>query len=129
MLIKPECHLWGENFRPSELNKISNIELRLVDEPEEKGTTGKYKDKTLPYGACCVCTPESIPVPNRITWMAKFIEENKSKFIDAGATDITFWIYWYGVQGNMEFTANELSKISALNIPLCIDYIFQDEEE
>ena len=61
--------------------------------------------------------------------MADFIKTNKRQFTDAGATDITFWIYWYGVQGNMEFTPTELVKIAELNITLCIDYIQQDEEK
>lgn len=125
-MIKPECLLGGSNFQPSKLDKINNIELRVIGEPEE---FKKNKDKLIPYEACYVCTPDSIPNHKRITWMAEFIKENKNKFINAGATDITFWIYWYGVQGNMEFTSHELSKISELNIPLCIDYIFQDKEE
>lgn len=33
--------------------------------------------------------------------------------------------YWKGKQGNMELTIPELRKIAALNIPLCMDYIFE----
>ena len=128
-MIEPECHLWGNDFHPSDLNTIDNIQLRVVNEPGGIGTIGKYKDKPLPYGACSVCTPDIISIPDRITWMADFIRINKKRFIDAGATDITFWIYWYGVQGNMEFTPEELCKLSELNIKLCIDYIQQGEED
>lgn len=127
-MIEPECHLWGNEFHPSALNKIDDIQLRLVSEPGELGTISKYKGKPLPYGACCICTPNSISIPDRITWMADFIKTNKRQLTDAGATDITFWIYWYGVQGNMEFTPTELGKIAELNITLCIDYIQHDEE-
>ncbi len=126
-MIQPECHIWGKDFHPSCLGTINNIQMHLVNEPGEIGSLGKYKDKPLPYGACCVCTPDSIPIPRRITWMADFIKANKKKFMDAGATDITFWIYWYGTQSNMEFTPTELSKIAELNIPLCIDYIQKNE--
>ena len=128
-MIEPQCHLWGNEFHPSALNKIDNIQLRLVCEPGELGTIGNYKGKPSAYGACSICTPNSISNPDRITWMADFIKTNKRQFTDAGATDITFWIYWYGVRGNMEFTPTELGKIAELNITLCIDYIQQDEEE
>ena len=111
------------------LSSLENINLRLVDEPGENKKAGKYKDKPLPYGACCVCTPDDIPNPRRIEWMADYINTNKKSFIEAGATDIIFWIYWYGIQGNMEFTPTELAKIADLNIPLCVDYIFQDEDD
>ena len=125
-MIKPECHLWGEKFSPSVLKEIENIQLMRVNEPCEIGSTGRYKGVPLPYGACTICTPKTIPIPDRISWMADFIREHKSKFIEAGARDITFWICWYGIQGNMEFSPSELNKIAKLNIHLCINYIQED---
>ena len=127
-MIKPECHLWGENLSPKLLNQIADIEMRLVNEPGEKGETGRYKGQKYPYGSCNIITPEKI-VNNRIEWMAKFIYKHKDEFKKAGATDITFWIYWYGLQGNMEFTIEEINEISNTKIPLCIDYIFEGEAE
>ena len=125
--VKPECHLWGENFSPKLLNKISDIEMRLTNEFGEVGKIGKYKDKKLPYGSCCIVTPERIK-SNRVEWMADFIIKHKSEFEKAGATAMSFWIYGYGNQGNMEFSVEELTKISATKIPLCIDYVFESVE-
>jgi hypothetical protein len=119
----------GDRFRPSGLKSIEGIQLRLINEPGEIGKTGKYKNRPLPYGSCCVCTPEAIPMPHKIEWMADFIKANKKSFSLAGATDIEFWIYWYGVQGSMEFTPVELGKIAELNIKLCINYIYKNEDE
>ncbi|MCG8685232.1 MAG: hypothetical protein MI892_10175 [Desulfobacterales bacterium] len=122
-MVEPECHLWGEDFQPADLAAIENIQLHRVNEPGKIGTIGKYKGVPLPYGSCRVCTPEYIPVFDRISWMADFIKINKRTFAKVGATEIIFWIYWHGVQGNMEFTPVELEKIAKLKIALCIDYI------
>ena len=39
------------------------------------------------------------------------MEDNKAAFVEARATDIIFWVYWEGIQGNMEFTPNGLKII------------------
>ena len=126
-MIEPECDLWGESFHPSDLIVIENIKMRLSNEPNTIGTNGKYKGKPQPFGFCKIATPDTVSNPQKIEWLADFIKVNKHKFNEAGATDITFSINWFGVQGNMEFTSKELSKIAELNIPLTITYIFEDK--
>lgn len=124
--INPECHLWGECFYPSRLI-LENI--RSASDPGDIGGIGKYKGLPKPYGTCCITTPEEIAQPDRILWMADFIYKKRKAFIDAGATEIVFWIYWEGIQGNMEFTPNQLKKLAKLEIPLCIDYIQVEGDE
>ena len=58
--------------------------------------------------------------------MADFIANHIELFRELGAINIVFWIYWTGVQENIEFTPEELQKIADSNIPLCIDYIQDD---
>jgi hypothetical protein len=128
-LIETSCFLWGENFHPSDIKSIDDIHLHLVDDPGSIGITGRYKNKILPHGACYIRASKSIPEADKIIWMANFIKTNKKIFIDAGATKIEFWILWHGNQGNMEFTPAELKMIASSDIPLCIDYLYVDEDK
>lgn len=121
-MINPECHLYGEKFSPKLLKEIPNIKFGYIIECNDIGERGRFKNTKIPYGACSIKTPDNIEL-NRIEWMAEFVVKNKPEFKKAGATDITLWIYWEGIQGNMEFTVNELNKISETGVPLCIDYI------
>jgi len=122
-IIEPEIHLWGEEFSPKLLHTIENIEFRSQHELGEIMTRGRYKGRTSPYGSCELLVPIYVELRDRILWMAEFAFLNKIKFEEAGATDITMWIYWTGIQGSMAFTPKELKMISKTNIPLCIDYI------
>lgn len=128
-MIEPECHLWGEHFDPSCVQSLADVILRDCDTPEATGTIGRYKGKPKPYGACILATPEHILVPDKIVWMADFIKKHIESFREAGATDIVYWIYCTGIQGNIEFSVEELKQIAVLNIPLAIDYIHITEEE
>ncbi|HFA49153.1 MAG TPA: hypothetical protein ENJ95_09060 [Bacteroidetes bacterium] len=127
-MIKTEYHLWGKFFSPNLLKNISGIKMRLCNEPGDIAKTGRYKGVPRPYGACYICTPDAVK-KDKIEWMAEFIFKYKNEFEKAGATEISFWIYYYGKQGNMEFTVVELNKISATQIPLCIDYIYEDKDK
>lgn len=128
-MIETECHLWGKDFDPSCIQNVAGAVVRDCDTPGEIGITGRYKGKPVPYGACILATPEHIRVPDRILWMADFIHKHIQTFREAGATDIIYWIYWTGTQGNMEFSVEELKKIAALSIPLAIDCIHVQEED
>lgn len=128
-LIEPEVHLWGTEFSPKELSKIENIEFRSATELGEIMTRGRYKGKQSPYGSCQLLVPKYVDLKDSIFWMAEFIFVNKPKFEEAGATDISMWVYWQGIQGNMAFTPKEIKMISKLNVNLCIDYTQIDTEE
>lgn len=65
----------------------------------------------------------------KIEWMADFIKTNKAAFVKAGATKMAIWIYWTGIQGNMEFTAREIKKLGKLNIPVCMHYAYVETDE
>ncbi|MEZ4933060.1 MAG: hypothetical protein R2788_13190 [Saprospiraceae bacterium] len=128
-MIYPKCQLWGENFSPSEIKDIPNIIIQDLNEPGEVSNLGRYKDLPTPYGACSLHTPEEIRSENKIEWMADFILKNKPCFENAGATDITFWIHWTGIQGNMELSVIQLKKIAKTKVPLCMTYMYEEIDE
>lgn len=123
---KAECALWGDSFSPALLEDIPDIHFRLAHEVGDIARLGRYKGKLYPYGACHLGTPELVTQESVIEWMADFVAAHKEKFVVAGATSIVFWIYWYGGQGNTELSVVELNKLAALQIPLCMDYIFTE---
>lgn len=124
-MIEPECRLWGQSFSPKLIKDIPEIKFITENEPGDIGVSGRYKNLPIPYGACYLSTPFEISQDNKINWMAQFIESHIFTFRKAGATEITFWINWHGVQGNMELSVNQLTKIASLNIPLGMNYIFK----
>lgn len=124
-IIEPECHLWGEEFSPKLLHSIENIQFRGENELGEIMTRGKYKGQPIPYGSCQLVVPNYVDIKDSIFWMSEFIFLHKPKFEEAGATDIVFWLYWRGMQGNMSFTPKELRMIAKTNVPFCVDYIFE----
>ena len=127
-MIVPECVLSGDNFDPTDLiKKIPDIKIEKIRATGEIGTRGRYKDKPMPYGHCKITTPDNIPTADRIKWMTTLIARHLKTFRTSGATDIELSIYWTGVQGNMEFTTDQLKDIADLGIPLTIDYVFQKE--
>lgn len=128
-MIEAECYLWGENFSPSSLvGHIKELKFKNSSEPQDIGTSGRYKGNPKPYGACSLLIPENILVENRIIWMADFIINNKNIFLNAGASEIDLHIYYYGIQGNIEFKIEEIAKIAKASVPLAITYIQQESE-
>jgi len=121
----PECHLWGENFFPSKLLDIKDILMSNFIDKGEIGNFGRYRNLPTPYGACNIVAPKEVTRIDKNIWMADFILKNMQKFKNAGATKMTYWIYWYGGQGNMELSSREIKRIYETGLPLCMDYIFK----
>ena len=125
-MTKAECQLWGESFSPNLLRTISNISLSNAIERGESGRLGRYKNKPTPYGTCHLCVPDGVAA-DPIEWLADFVIEHKGEFERVGATNIVFWIVWFGNQGNMELSVSQLSKLSAMQIPVSMDYVFVED--
>ena len=119
--VFPECHVYGENFYPSRLLSIENILFSSMIDRDDIAPKGRNKDMKSPYGSCSILTPKEIA--NKIEWMAEFIFQNKHLLEQAGGTDIVFWLYWYGEQGNMELTINQIELINKTKTPLAMTYI------
>jgi hypothetical protein len=129
-MIRPECILSGDNFDPADLiKKIPDVRIEKIIATGEIGTRGRYKGQLTPYGLCKITTPDSIPVEEKIKWLTAIISRHIETFRANGATDIEFSIYWTGLQGNMEFTSEQLRGIADLGIPLTIDYVFEKSED
>ena len=122
----PECHLWGKQFYPSRLKNIQDILISDSIDRGQIGTAGLYKNRPTMFGACTIVAPKDIERINIVFWMADFIKKNKQEFKQAGATKMLFWILWFGGQGNMELSAQEIKEIHETGLDLCMDYIIRE---
>lgn len=124
------CTLRGEVFDPSKFIKIDHpLSLTNISIPGEIGKIGRYKNKKIPYGCCTIITDIDYPIDKRVEVLINFILDNKGKFDQLGISGIGIDIYWYGVQGNMELTADELKLITSLNLPISMTYVYVNEDE
>lgn len=120
--------LRGQKFYPSKLQKISTTIIRKSYDPGDIGTIGKYRDKPIPYGWCSITVPDQIENENKISWLADFLYKHMNYLKELGVEDLTFEILWSGVQGNMELSVEELTKIHRLNLPLSMTYSYEEEK-
>ena len=78
----------------------------------------------MPYGTCEVkCT---LVGGTQIVYLASHLKRYLPLYKKSRATDIVFWIMWRGLQGNMEFTVQELRKLADMKIPVAMDYIHME---
>lgn len=121
--MRVELYLRGLNFYPSRLN-LNNPEFARVSiDTGSIGSIGRYRGIPIPYGYCYVITPDNLENNEKINWMCNYLLDNKELFTSNGCTDMSLWIYWEGVQGNMYFTKEEIKIISKCDIGVSIDYI------
>lgn len=121
--MRVELHLSGLNFYPSTLN-LNNPDLTRVSiDTGSIGSIGRYRGILIPYGYCYIITPDNLEHNEKINWMCNYLLDNKELFASNGCTDMSLWIYWEGVQGNMYFTKEEIKMISKCDIGVSIDYI------
>ena len=66
---------------------------------------------------------------NRILTITSFYLENKEKLESIGLTNAEFWIKWYGNQGNMSLSPEEVQALAATGLEIPMDYVFWDERE
>lgn len=119
--VEAHYSLWGERFFPSRIKVSGNVEIINAIDPGDIGKIGKYRGKPTPYGSCDVrCTRMD---RSQIVYLAAHLKRHLALYRKHEATDIVFWIIWTGVQGNMEFTVQELRKLADMRIPVAMDYI------
>jgi len=125
------CSVHGKNLNVVELEKRLTAPLRNKTIRGELMKRGIYRGQPSPYGSCNIGVPENIPSEHHIEWLADYVTENLNTINELGAdqSQTKIRIVWKGVQGNMELSASELHKLAALNLPLCMDYIFLDPED
>lgn len=129
LMIRVTCELYGKEFEPDKLEGLKGARLTNIRLKGELAQRGKYRNSPLPYGACTVSIAGDVGNEKRIITMAELVYDNLELFRGVGADDITFNIVWEGIQGNMQFSAEELQKIARLNIPLNITYVLEESEE
>jgi len=127
--VYPEYQIWGKDFSPAKLkNLIPNLVFdENTHEAIDIGSRGRFKDKEYGYGSCTI-----IPPSNEIytlEYICDLILENR-KILDKLNIESEFLkIFWVGCQGNMEFSSDQLLKISQLKVTLAITYIYVEQSE
>ena len=131
--MKIDCHclLQGEDFSPSTVEKQTSLVFHKKNEPSEKGSIGRYRNRPIPYGSAELkfeadsITPDMLsPKSHSLTVLRK----NIKLFRDAGATMIVlhFDVAYEG-QCNIEISPDLLSKLAELGIPVTIS-CFEDNQ-
>lgn len=122
--VEVYCSLWGKHFFPSRLKVFGKVEIINANDPGDIGQTGMFRGKPMPYGTCEVkCT---LVGGTQIVYLASHLKRYLPLYKKSRATDIVFWIMWRGLQGNMEFTVQELRKLADMKIPVAMDYIHME---
>ena len=120
----PEYHIRGTYFSPKVL-KEKFPELIYDEgfhESTDISTRGRRKGLKFKYGSCQILVPENEIYP--IHFLCDFILENRSILDKMKIEDELICIYWIGRQGNMEFITEQLKKLSLVNIPVAMNYIY-----
>ena len=123
----PEYHIQGTNFSPRTLKeKIPDL---IYDEGFHERTDisqrGRRKGLEYNYGSCQILVPKDEIHP--IQFLCDFILQNRNILNTMNIEHETIWIYWIGRQGNMEFSVNQIKKLSSINIAVAMNYIYVDE--
>ena len=117
--------VWGEHFRPSEVEHLTGISFSSRNEPGEVGRKGRYAGVPKPYGSAeLLMEPVTIEAAGGATtlldvnWL-KQLDSIIRYCRDAGATDMAVHVdISYDGQCNLSLSANELAALAALSIPL-----------
>jgi hypothetical protein len=116
----------GSKFYPSRLHFRGKVAMIRSNDPGELVQRGLNKNRFVlsPFGHCSVkCT---IKGRGKIAYLADHLHKNRPKLRKHHGGRVVFWILFRGVQGNMEFTVQELAKLAKIKVPLAIDYVQMD---
>lgn len=123
----PEWQLRGTNFSPKKLKiHFPKLILSNYNEKTEIATRGRFKGKEYGYGSANIVVAND--VLNKFDWLLDFILENSAKVRELGVEDEIIWIYWYGIQGNMEIDKNLIKKLASTGLNMAMNYIYIDPE-
>jgi len=123
----PEWHLSGTNFSPKKLQKLfPNLILSNSNENTDIAKKGRFKEREYGYGSTQILVDETIT--NKFDWLLNFIIDNSKEIRNLGVEDEIIWIYWFGVQGNMEMNKEIIKKLALTNLDMAMNYIYIDNE-
>ena len=125
--LYPEWHISGENFSPNHLKKLyPNLLIRDAHEKHDIGKRGRFKDKEYGYGSCTIIVKEEIVY--KLEWLLDFILKNQVPIRNIGVTDELIWLVWWGDQGNMELSPEEVMKLHKTGNPVNMNYYYIEGE-
>lgn len=123
----PEWHLSGTNFSPKKLLKLfPKLILSNSHEKTDIAKRGRFKGSEYGYGSTLIVVDESITY--KFDWLLDFIIDNSNEIRSLGVEDEIIWIYWYGIQGNMEMDKKIIKKLASTNLDMAMNYIYIDAE-
>ena len=123
----PEWHLSGINFSPKKLQKLfPNLILSNSKEKTDIAERGRFKGSEYSYGSTQIVVDEGITY--KFDWLLNFIIDNSNKIRNLGVDDEIIWIYWFGIQGNMEMDKEIIKKLASTNLDMAMNYIYIDSE-
>ena len=123
----PEWHLSGTNFSPKKLQRLyPKLILTNSNEKTDIAKRGRYKGSEYGYGSTQIVVDDSII--NKFDWLLNFIINDSKSIRSLGVEHEIIWIYWYGLQGNMEMDKNIIKKLASTDLDMAMNYIYIDTE-
>ena len=123
----PEWHLSGTNFSPKKLQKLfSQLILSNSNEKTDFANRGRFIGGEYGYGSTQIVVDDGIIY--KFDWLLNFIIENSNSIRNLGVEDEIIWIYWYGIQGNMEMDKNIIKKLAMTDLDMAMNYIYIETE-
>ena len=123
----PEYHIQGTNFSPNALMKL--IPQLVLDEGAHEATgiskRGRRKNEEYGYGYCRILVPNNEVYP--INYLCDLINKNRKIFDNSNLEHEVIWIYWIGIQGNMEFTIKQIKSLESTNLAVAMNYIYASD--
>ena len=129
IILIPKCLIYGKTFSPKAVEEEISVTFKVKNEPNEIGTVGKYIGNPTPYGSATLqASDETIRSNGALKDFLVLLEEKASIFVKHGATDICLdLVVFHDGQCNIEFSVDEIYRISELKIPVTMS-IFNDVE-
>lgn len=119
----PEWHLSGTNFSPKKLKTLfPELILRNSNERTDIVKRGRFTGSKYGYGSTQIMVDDSITY--KLDWLLNFIIDNSKRIRCLGVEYEIIWIYWYGIQGNMEMNKETIQKLALTNLDMAMNYIY-----
>lgn len=127
--------MYGENFSPNRLSKLSNV---ILDDHIEPGVTimarGLHRGKLAPYGSANMkdnsCIERGIDYNEALNkLLLSFQRKVRDHTMESGVNQTTLWItFFFDKDGQLglEFRPDNLRLLGEMGITICIDVARQE---
>jgi hypothetical protein len=118
----------GKSFYPFQLEKETGIIARDSNDPGSIGSSGRYRNKPIPYGYChWEFSSDCKPYGPALELAISSLEKHIGMIREFGAENVIFQMYVeYEAQCNLEYFPEQLRRLSSLNVPLTISCYYTE---